>query len=706
MEGVRWLVHLFHNNINGILADEMGLGKTVQAIGMIAYLAEQTKGSKSFVIAPKSVLSNWMKEFSKWLPSLRVLMIGGTKEERAAQLRDVKSGNFDVVVTSFEVVSLEKAAFKKVTWSYMVVDEAHRLKNENSIFSQVVREFDTHIRLLLTGTPLQNNLHELWALLNFLLPEHFGDSEEFDALFHSSDTAQRVSARLQRVLRPFMLRRLKSDVESGLPAKTQVNLTIPLGTMQRKLYVNILKRDIDAINGKGGSKSRLLNIVMQLRKACNHPYLFEGQEPGPPYVEGEHLVENSPKLKVLDALLNKAKEEGARVLVFSQMTRMLDIIEDFCALRQHAYCRIDGGVSGEEREAQIDDFMRHDSDKLLFLLSTRAGGLGLNLQKANWVVLFDSDWNPQADIQAMDRCHRIGQTRPVTVFRFVTEHSVEERMVECALKKLFLDAMVVQQGRLSDKDAAADKEQLLEMIRFGADTVMKISDLDAALDLEHILRVGKLETEKLTKRFQDMAAASMSDNFRSDGGSYSQPQEVASGGHEEEEAGAGPGVLAAEFVLDIGRRERKAVQYNVDELQRQQGRRATEIQEEKKEERRRRQREGEETKDVGWVPDPKMQKALDLSSASIKGGKPGPADLLLRRLIEDDRKRGGDHATFQYRMSVDSYFNGRYGRDGLIQGDVMEESDREEDSQDEAHKTHTTRFLSLATISQMSYILT
>jgi SNF2 family DNA or RNA helicase len=154
MEGVRWLVHLFHNNINGILADEMGLGKTVQAIGMIAYLAEQTKGSKSFVIAPKSVLSNWMKEFAKWLPSLRVLMIGGTKEERAAQLRDVKSGNFDVVVTSFEVVSLEKAAFKQVTWSYMVVDEAHRLKNENSIFSQVVRECDTHSRLLLTlGSP-------------------------------------------------------------------------------------------------------------------------------------------------------------------------------------------------------------------------------------------------------------------------------------------------------------------------------------------------------------------------------------------------------------------------------------------------------------------------------------------------------------------------------------------------------------------------
>eukprot|EP00961_Rhodomonas_salina_P167658 2259710-Rhodomonas_salina.1 len=524
LEGVRWLIHLYQNNINGILADEMGLGKTVQAIGMIAYLAEEEKGNKSCVIAPKSVLSNWMKEFAKWLPSLRILMIGGSKEERASQVKDVRAGNFDVVVTSFEVVSIEKAALKKISWRYMVIDEAHRIKNENSLLSQVVREFDTHSRLLLTGTPLQNNLHELWALLNFLLPEHFGEAEEFDQLFQSSDSAQHVTQRLQRILRPFLLRRLKSDVEAGLPAKTQVNLTVPLSLMQRRLYASVLKRDVDAINGKGGDKSRLLNIVMQLRKVCNHPYLFEGQEPGPPFLEGEHLIDNCSKLKILDGLLRKAKEEGARVLVFSQMTRMLDILEDYCLFRSHAYCRIDGGVSAEEREVQIEDFMSEGSDKLLFLLSTRAGGLGLNLQKANWVVLYDSDWNPQADIQAMDRCHRIGQTKPVTVFRFVTEHSVEERMVERAMKKLFLDAMVVQQGRLSDKHLSADKEQLLEMIRFGADTVMRISNVDAALDLERILSVGKIETEQLTKRLMAMAATSMSETFRSDGGNYCKPQ--------------------------------------------------------------------------------------------------------------------------------------------------------------------------------------
>ena len=174
-------------------------------------------------------------------------------------------------------------------------------------------------RLLLTGTPLQNNLHELWALLNFLLPDEFDDADAFDAFFESSEKTEEVTGKLHKLLRPFLLRRLKNDVEKGLPPKTEVNMYIPMSKMQKQLYAQILKKDVDAINGKGGERSRLLNIVMQLRKCANHPYLFEGQEPGPPFVEGEHLVENSAKLKVLDKLINKAKAEGHRVLIFSQV---------------------------------------------------------------------------------------------------------------------------------------------------------------------------------------------------------------------------------------------------------------------------------------------------------------------------------------------------------------------------------------------------
>jgi SWI/SNF-related matrix-associated actin-dependent regulator of chromatin subfamily A member 5 len=375
LEGLNWLIKLYNNGISGILADEMGLGKTVQTVAMIGYLTEfKNAPGPHMVLAPKSTMSNWMKEFRKWLPDHKVHYIGGTKEEREEQLRTlVQPGSFDVIVTSFEVLCREKNHFKKFAWRYFVIDEAHRIKNENSLLSNVVRELKTHSRLLLTGTPLQNNLHELWALLNFLLPDEFSDADDFDAFFQSSEKAEEVTGKLFKILRPFLLRRLKADVEKGLPPKTEINMYLPMSKMQKALYSNILKKDVDAINGKGGERSRLLNIVMQLRKCSNHPYLFEGQEPGPPFVEGEHLVENSQKMRVLDKLLVKAKQDGDRVLVFSQMTRMLDIMEDYCWYRGHKYCRIDGGIAGDVREDMIEEFMKDDSEKFLFLLSTRAG---------------------------------------------------------------------------------------------------------------------------------------------------------------------------------------------------------------------------------------------------------------------------------------------------------------------------------------------
>mmetsp|Transcript_59635 Transcript_59635/g.158716 ORF Transcript_59635/g.158716 Transcript_59635/m.158716 type:complete len:1056 (+) Transcript_59635:1184-4351(+) len=563
LEGLNWLVRLYNNGISGILADEMGLGKTVQTVAMIGYLSEfKDARGPHMVLAPKSTMSNWMKEFKKWLPDHRVVHVGGSKEEREEQLKkEVQPDKFDVVVTSFEIVCREKSHFKKFHWRYFVIDEAHRIKNENSQLSTVVRELKTHSRLLLTGTPLQNNLHELWALLNFLLPDEFSDADQFDAFFQSSEKAEEVTSKLHRILRPFLLRRLKADVEKGLPSKTEINMYIPMTSMQRKLYSNILKKDVDAINGKGGERSRLLNIVMQLRKCSNHPYLFEGQEPGPPYVEGDHLINNSAKLRVLDRLLDKCKEEGSRVLVFSQMTRMLDILEDYCWYRGHKYCRIDGGISGDSREEMIDSFMQEDSDKFLFLLSTRAGGLGLNLQKANIVVLFDSDWNPQVDIQAMDRAHRIGQTKPVTVYRFVTENSIEEKVLERAFKKLFLDAMVVQQGRLVDKHKAASKDELLEMIRFGADTVIKMGDVeDPDFDIEEVLKKGKERTEELTQKLKSMAGSSMAANFSMDGGGMVKDEYKM-----DEEEGA-----SSSFFLDIGQRDRKNRGYNIDQIYREQ----------------------------------------------------------------------------------------------------------------------------------------
>ena len=209
--------------------------------------------------------------------------------------------------------------------------------------------------------------------------------------------------------------------------------------MQRKWYRSVLEKDIDAVNGLTGKKegkTRLMNMVMQLRKVTCHPYLFDGAEPGPPYTTDEHLVENAGKMVILDKLLRRMKEKGSRVLIFSQMSRMLDILEDYCLFREYKYCRIDGGTAHEDRIVAIDEYNKPDSEKFIFLLTTRAGGLGINLTTADIVVLYDSDWNPQADLQAMDRAHRIGQTKQVYVFRFITEGSVEERMLERAARRV------------------------------------------------------------------------------------------------------------------------------------------------------------------------------------------------------------------------------------------------------------------------------
>lgn len=229
----------------------------------------------------------------------------------------------------------------------MIIDEAHRIKNENSKLSQVVRTLKTSNRLLITGTPLQNNLHELWALLNFLLPDIFSSSEDFDSWFNMDGEQENVVKKLHTVLRPFMLRRLKNDVEFSLKPKIETKLYIGLTEMQKFWYQKVLTKDVSSLNALGGpDRVRLLNILMQLRKVCNHPYLFDGAEPGPPYIDGPHLWETSGKMVLLDKLLRKLKKQGSRVLIFSQMTRLLDILEDMMKLQEYNYCRIDGSTKG------------------------------------------------------------------------------------------------------------------------------------------------------------------------------------------------------------------------------------------------------------------------------------------------------------------------------------------------------------------------
>ncbi|KAH0485931.1 MAG: uncharacterized protein KVP18_003657 [Porospora cf. gigantea A] len=521
LEGLNWLISLYENGLNGILADEMGLGKTIQTITLFAYLKEfRSIEGPHLVLAPKSTLGNWLSEINRFCPALKAFKFHGTKDERELMKQTAFApGAYDVYITSYELCVREKNLLQKMRWRYLVIDEAHRIKNEASKLSQVTRTFRTEFRLLLTGTPLQNNLHELWSLLNFLFPEIFASSEEFESVFDLTSQDDTISqsdreaknaeivTRLHKILRPFMLRRVKVEVTVDLPPKKELLLYIPLSQMQKQLYRALLAKNADAAHDGAGvpSRSRLMNLAMQLRKACNHPYLFEGYEEPTADPFGEHLIKNSGKMTFIDRLLTRLIASGSRVLIFSQMTRMLDILDDYCRLRYFKYCRIDGSTSGHDRDAAIEGFNAPGSEIAVFLLSTRAGGLGINLTAADTVVLFDSDWNPQVDLQAMDRAHRIGQTRPVNVYRLIHEHTIEEKVLEKATMKLQLDSAVIQQGGYSSKNRHLAKGELMSMVQYGADRIFKagvsMEELSEA-DFNLILQRGEQKHVEINNKLQ------------------------------------------------------------------------------------------------------------------------------------------------------------------------------------------------------------
>jgi SNF2 family DNA or RNA helicase len=479
LSGLQWMVSLYNNNLNGILADEMGLGKTIQTIALLAYIMEFKKNMGPFlIVVPLSTLSNWVNECTKWAPDMIKVVYKGTPPVRKQIFKEeVEPGRFNVMLTTYEYIMFDKYALKKIYWQYIIVDEGHRMKNANSKFAQTLgTEYQSKNRILLTGTPLQNNLPELWALLNFLLPSIFSSVDTFDQWFNKPFAAFRnqpavvkgapaetenslnqeeqllIVNRLHEVLRPFMLRRVKDQVLDQLPEKTETVLRCDLSGWQRNLYKSIHnKNTLDEEKGSGGVN----NAMMQLRKVCNHPYLFLNDW----YVD-EDIVRSSGKFELLDRMLPKLKGAGHRVLMFSQMTTLMTILERYFDYKSLKYLRLDGSTSSEEREKRMFMFNDPDSPYFIFLLSTRAGGLGLNLATADTVIIFDSDWNPMMDAQAQDRAHRIGQKNEVKVFRLITTSPVEERILARATDKRNLNGLVVEAGKFnSDGNIKNLKEQ-------------------------------------------------------------------------------------------------------------------------------------------------------------------------------------------------------------------------------------------------------
>jgi SNF2 family DNA or RNA helicase len=475
--GLQWLVSLYNNKLNGILADEMGLGKTIQTVSLVAYLTEKKQQPGPYlIVVPLSTMENWAYEFEKWAPSLQVVMYRGLPEVRKDIFNtEVAHGNFNVLITTPDFIIRDSRYLKQLKWFYLIVDEGHRMKNTKSKLSNVFKEnYSTYRRLILTGTPLHNNLPELWSLLNFLLPRIFDSMHNFqqwfNAPFAGTDTDMQLKEeeelliirRLHKVLRPFLLRRLKADVESDLLDKVERVLRCDMSALQRMMYARLFEHSLLLFGDQGAIKKRsLMNTLMQLRKLCNHPYLFQEQDDWP---IDENLVRYSGKFELLDRVLPKLKAAGHRVLVFSQFTSVMDIMEDYCQLRDYRFLRLDGSTKAEDRASSMLAFNKPDSEFFLFILSTKAGGFGINLQTADTVILFDSDWNPQTDLQAQDRCHRIGQRAEVRVFRFITANSVEERILERAMFKLGIDQKVIGAGLFNTKATAEERRAMLESL--------------------------------------------------------------------------------------------------------------------------------------------------------------------------------------------------------------------------------------------------
>lgn len=476
-----------------------------------------------------------MKELGKWTPFFRVVQLNPKLEVREEIIKnELVEGKFDICLTTYEGISICFGALNKFKWQYMIVDEAHKLKNKDSKISIFSRRINTRNRLLLTGTPLQNNLLELWALLNFMMPSVFSSDEDFKQWFDFGNEADGKKAKnkssskdqvmeeevdekeeaeekdrnlelvesLHKIMRPFLLRRAKADLATKLPDKIEIIVNTSMSAMQFDIYEKLLKSQniFSDTSGKKTNSRQLNNLLMQLRKACQHPYLFDGAEPDGADEYGEHIVENCGKLKFVDRLLKHIFQKKEQVLLFSNFTSFLDILEDYCQMRGYKFCRLDGSTELEDRDHAIKEFTKPDSDIYLFMLSTRAGGLGINLMTANHVILYDSDWNPQVDLQAMDRAHRIGQKKKVYVYRLITKSTVEEKILERQAIRLKLDQIVIQSGKVASQKTLT-KEEYEKILIHGAAEILQqkqqiLSD-DGLADVEAIIEEGEKKFAQL-----------------------------------------------------------------------------------------------------------------------------------------------------------------------------------------------------------------
>ncbi len=527
LTGLNFLCNAWAQTRGVILADEMGLGKTIQCCSILGMIHMTLMVPGPFlVVVPLSTIMAWQREFKIWCPFMNVVtFVGDAESRKLCRENEFKTTvfvagrgekqvvpKFQVLLTTYEQVSLNEDDLRTFAWRAIVVDEAHRLKNNESVLYQTLFRFKADWRCLVTGTPMQNNIRELWALLHFIAPQTFPTAADFETKY--GDPKEQISA-LHDVIKPYLLRRVKKDVEKSLPPKTERILRVGLAPLQRDYYRWFITRNYAELARNSKAKQSLINIMVQLKKVCNHPFLFEGARErvwpteGYPPTSEEHIkgiVQSCGKMRLLDQLLDRLYKDDHRVLIFSQMVKMLDVVAEYLQAKRYKFQRLDGSTSADNRRKAMDNFNDGKSDDFVFILSTKAGGLGINLQTADTVIIFDSDWNPQNDLQAQARCHRIGQQKSVNIYRFVTKDTVEENIVERAKEKMILDHLIIQ--RLDSKGEQNTKrmlntstaptgpndfsrDELSTILKFGAQDLFKdgegSKDDEDADDLDDIL---------------------------------------------------------------------------------------------------------------------------------------------------------------------------------------------------------------------------
>ena len=500
LEGLRWLVRQAEKGLGGILGDEMGLGKTLQIIAFLAYRkAHNNDTGPHLIVAPLSVLDSWMNEFRRWCPSMKVVSFQGTQNERG-RIREehLRANDFEVLVTTYETLMAEKVwLWRSFYYSHVILDEAHRVKNMESQLAGAIFHMRSVRRVLLTGTPLQNNLSELWTLLRFLVPDavHPDSQRAFEKGFVQGGGSLQVEKSCVRaahcLLQALMLRRTKAEVlAQELPPKHEEVVSIEMADVQKEIYRKLLEGEgsigrLAELNGvlpvgekepgKYSNRFRSLsNLLLQLRKCSLHPALFEGEHQVQAQLSMDEMVGQSGKLKYLDKLLPQLKMGGHKVLFFSAFTSFLDILEAYLADRGHRALRLDGSTSVARRRYETAVFNQEGSGYFAYLISLKAGGVGLNLQGADTVIIMEPQWNPTFEAQAQDRCHRIGQKRPVTVYRLCSHGSCEESILEVAAQKVQMSKAVMEDEEVAlEPQAKLTFKEIVEVISRGAGTFLR-----------------------------------------------------------------------------------------------------------------------------------------------------------------------------------------------------------------------------------------